>query len=539
MRLVQARVQNFKNIDDSGWVDVGGVTCLVGKNESGKTAFLQALEKIKPISGISGNLDMTMDYPRKARNRYKRTHENDPAVAIETVFELTDEDVAELEEEFGKGVFSSRKVRVSKKYDNKRSFGWSHDEKKIVRHLVNSADVPAPMAKELRDAGSVEALTGQLARLADSEASPLLAQIQAWPEADLNKAIIARLDDLLPEFFYFDEYSLMPGRISVPHLRARRDRGDLEEGDRTFLALLDFVGADLNEFDNPANYERLKAELEAASNQITDELFEFWSQNDQLAVEFDVSETDPHAMPPLNEGTNLHVRIRNDRHRVTVPFDQRSRGFVWFFSFLAYFSELERDEDADLILLLDEPGLNLHAKAQEDFLRLIEDRLAPTYQVFYTTHSPFMVDPKKLDRVRTVEDVDHKGTKISDEVFRAGRDTVFPLQAALGYELAQTLFVGPDNLVVEGPADYVYLTVMSDHLASLGRGHLDERWTIVPVGGLEKIPTFVALLGAKLNVAVLMDGSSGGSQRIDSLIERGVIGSKKVIPLTAIGGEGS
>ena len=93
---------------------------------------------------------------------------------------------------------------------------------------------------------------------------------------------------------------------------------------------------------------------------------------------------------------------------MTVPFDDRSKGFVWFFSFLAYFSQIERG-DRDLVLLLDEPGLSLHAKAQGDFLRLIENRLAPKHQVVYTTHSPFMIDARKLDRIRTVEDVDGKG----------------------------------------------------------------------------------------------------------------------------------
>ena len=104
---------------------------------------------------------------------------------------------------------------------------------------------------------------------------------------------------------------------------------------------------------------------------------------------------------------------------MSVPFDERSRGFVWFFSFLAYFNKLEGSEENDLILLLDEPGLSLHGVAQGDLLRLIEERLAPNHQVIYTTHSPFMVEPKALNRVRTVVDVDEVGTKISADVLKA------------------------------------------------------------------------------------------------------------------------
>ena len=67
----------------------------------------------------------------------------------------------------------------------------------------------------------------------------------------------------------------------------------------------------------------------------------------------------------------LKIRLRDDRHSLSLPFDERSTGFTWFFSFLAAFSAYE-DSDAPLIILLDEPGLGLHARAQKDFLRFID-----------------------------------------------------------------------------------------------------------------------------------------------------------------------
>lgn len=228
------------------------------------------------------------------------------------------------------------------------------------------------------------------------------------------------------------------------------------------------------------------------------------------------------------------VRIHNDRHRVSVLFDERSRGFVWFFSFLAYFSELEQAGEHNRILVLDEPGLSLHATAQGDFLRFIDERLAPERQVIYTTHSPFMVEPTRLERVRTVEDTDEHGTRVSREVLTTTKETVFPLQAALGYQLAQTLFVGVDNLLVEGPADYLYLQVISQHLGSLGRATLDPRWVIVPVGGLKNVPTFIALLHNQLNVSVMVDGSQTGLQRIQHMVARGLLDQDKLLAVTDI-----
>lgn len=538
MKLVKAKVTNYKSIDDSDWVEIDAVTSLVGKNESGKTAFLQALNKFNPVGGQDGHFDLTTEYPRKGLNRYKREHEESPAPAVSVVVELDDDDVGELSASLADAL-RSRVVTVTKHYDNRTLWCIDLDEGQLVRGLVAPAGLPKQTARALTGCGLVSQLRRQLGELGDElpQATQLVARIDDWREGSPALAVIDQLEHRLPRFFYFDDYSIMQGRISVPHFIAKRDQEELDDSDRTFLALLRFVGAELEEFESDANYERLKADLEAASNEISDELFRFWSQNDQLAVEFDISGPDPDALPPLNQGTNLHVRIHNDRHRVTVPFDQRSRGFVWFFSFLAYFSELEKKKDQHLILLLDEPGLNLHAKAQEDFLRFIDERLAADYQVIYTTHSPFMVEPTKLGRVRTVEDLDDEGTKVSDQVFRSSSETVFPLQAALGYELAQTLFVAPDNLLVEGPADLIYLRVLSEATRAAGLDSLDERWVVVPVGGIDKIATFVTLLGGnRLNTSVLIDVSSRDEQRIERLRENGHLGEHSLIQIGEITG---
>lgn len=121
---------------------------------------------------------------------------------------------------------------------------------------------------------------------------------------------------------------------------------------------------------------------------------------------------------------------------------------------------------------------------------------------------------------------------VRNDALTVSRDTVFPLQAALGYQLSQTLFVAPDTLLVEGPSDVLYLQVLSEHLHDLGRAGLDDRWVLAPAGGLSKIPTFVSLLGAQLNVAVLLDVASNASQRLDGLVDRNVLDRARVVPTT-------
>jgi predicted ATP-dependent endonuclease of OLD family len=176
------------------------------------------------------------------------------------------------------------------------------------------------------------------------------------------------------------------------------------------------------------------------------------------------------------------------------------------------------------VMLLDEPGLNLHAAAQFDLLRFIDD-LSKEYQVVYTTHSPFMIDPGQLVRVRTIVDA-RTGTKISNGIQEKDPDTLFPLQAALGYDIAQNLFISPNNLVLEGVSDLLILTAISSMLQKDGRTGLDASITLVPVGGLDKVATFIALLkGNKLRVACLLDTfkDPASKARLEDLVARKVI----------------
>lgn len=49
MQLQAVSVKRFRNIVESGVVEIDpGVTCFVGKNESGKSSFMQALYRVNP-----------------------------------------------------------------------------------------------------------------------------------------------------------------------------------------------------------------------------------------------------------------------------------------------------------------------------------------------------------------------------------------------------------------------------------------------------------------------------------------------------------
>ena len=526
MKLVRARVTDYKSIDDSGWVDIDAVTSMVGKNESGKTAFLGALKRLNPVDGDQ-EFELK-DFPRKGYVKYRRQHQTNPATAVEAVMTLSDAESREVAAQLGEGAILSDEIHVSKNYKNELIWDFEIDESAMARHLLESADLPPEISNHAGSAGSVKDLLRTLEALDVKPVSVgrLITHIyEQFSERAPKDIVDDILYSMMPKFVYFDEYSTMHGRISIQDMLRRVEAGeDLNESDRTFMSLLTLVGADLEDLQNQTNYEYMKAELESASISISDEMFEYWAQNKQLRVEFDLSAADPNDLPPLNEGTILHVRIWNNRHRVSVPFDDRSKGFVWFFSFLTYFSSIEEQEECDLVLLLDEPGLNLHALAQKDFLRFIDERLAPKHQVIYTTHSPFMINLNHLDRIRTVQDVDDKGTVISSDTLSNDQDTVFPLQVALGHNLAHTLFLAPHCLMVNSAADLIYLQILGEICAGKGYQRLDPRWVVIPVGNADNLPMFVSLLGENyVSVAVLMDVTPKNKEKMDLINKNSII----------------
>jgi predicted ATP-dependent endonuclease of OLD family len=222
--------------------------------------------------------------------------------------------------------------------------------------------------------------------------------------------------------------------------------------------------------------------------------------------------------------------VEDTRHDFSSRLDRRSTGFRWFVSFIASFFEFEKD--ANLILLLDEPGLSLHARAQKDLLEAIDAHLTKGRQVIYTTHSPFMVKTVALNRVRIVEDKGpEQGAVVSNDAgVTSDPDTLFPLQAALGYDVAQNLFIGNRNILLEGVADFIYLDVMSSYLGSVGRASLPDDVRLLPCGGATNIATFIALLGTQLDVVVLLDGYAQ-RQRVDNAIAEGRLAAHRVLSI--------
>jgi len=535
MILKTAHVTKYKCVKDSTEFSIDkDVTCLVGKNEAGKTTILEALSKLKPVREEDGKFDVTRDYTRHEVNNYQAIHELSPATAITTTWELDEEDHKALDAAVGPAGRKIATIRITKNYKNVVDGHFDLDEAEVVQWLLKGPDVDANDRAKFESAATVQDLVKQLGATPEEQQQHQALGQQIQTRFDTKTAKQVAFDVLwarVPRFAYFSQYLRMPGQLAVDAFKKRDSEKKPDEGDQVFTSLLDMIGMSVDQFGAIQSFEDLSARLEGTSNKLTKELVRYWSQNEYLKINFRFDAAIAGDTPPFNTGWILRTRIENTRHGVTTGFDQRSSGFVWFFSFLVWFNQLKKNIAENLIILLDEPGLSLHASAQADLLRYIEERLAPNYQVVYTTHSPFMLDPSNLLRARIVEDVyrevgadenadtdPHRGTKVSDQVLRAERATLFPLRACLGYEITQSLFIGKHNLLVEGTSDLLYIDWFRRKLAAAKRTTLDPRWTIVPCDGLTKVSAFMSLFGGNdLHCAVLCDFADGGKKEVEKL----------------------
>lgn len=545
MKLKQYRVREFRSIWDSGPIEVDDqTTCFVGKNEAGKTTVLTALYRTNPIRKADAVFDETYDYPKREVEDYRFAVENgerDEAVVVECTYELEKADFQVIEDVFGPNAFTDKTFRRETYYGKANSKAFlSVSDSSARKHLSENPALSDELKTKLAAADTWADFDAVLDGTEATEAVTALKKlVTKVRENGLRSYIFYSLIwPRAPKFLYFDEYYQMDGQANLNALITREDKDQLLDSDYPLIGLINLARLDHRKLVATNNTVELKNKLQGAGNHLTQRIVKYWSQNRHIQMRFDVRDAKAGDPEGMQEGVNVWGEVYDSVHWATTPLSNRSRGFVWFFSFLAWYEDVKR-QGQNVILLLDEPGLSLHGRAQADLLRYFDVELSG-HQLLYTTHSPFMIDPTKFERVRIVQDLgidafealpkDEDGTKVLANVFDATDDSLFPLQGALGYEIQQTLFIGPNSLIVEGVADMLYLRAVSGELEREGRTGLSEEWVITPVGGSGKVPTFVAMLGSQkgMNVATLLDIQSSDKQLIEDLYKKKLLTKKQV-----------
>jgi len=571
MRLIKARIQNYRSVIDTGEFEVESLkTILVGPNEAGKTVVLQALQQLKPPKGISG-FQPLRDYPRSKYNDITTGKVKPEDVRVVTgYFELEDSD-----KEMIPVAFHQCQYKLYRNLDNKLYHSLVNAPKLIIYGDIKKslARMASHMVKQFSDDDETKKPSAILGSICNSlsddtiikeqvslslkkwlddcypfveeensteEArhSELLASVQ---ENSKHDEVLKFLDGRTPVFILFNNYFKVKPTIHLGHLAHRIEQNILDDeyydyGNQCLLKLLGFTAKELSDLGGtpspePNNHDALQKyrdrldtrsyQLNAASVRLTNEIKLVWMPNpnrpeaDKLKVTAD--------------GQYLKVVVEDDLG-VDIELNQRSEGFQWLVSFFIVFFSEAMDKHENAILLLDEPGLSLHALKQRDFRETIS-RLAKKNQTLFTTHSPFLVGPDELDIVRVVEMKDRtSGTKVHTTISSDDPAGLLPLQEALGYDLAHSLFSQQRNLILEGITDYWYLEAVSELLRASNDSVLNEKIALVFANSAGKVVYYATILHAhNLKVAALLDSDAAGDQAAQQETLVHTLGNKNIL----------
>ncbi|MET4120309.1 energy-coupling factor transporter ATP-binding protein EcfA2 [Bradyrhizobium sp. JR4.1] len=395
MKLTSFQIKNFRSVEDSGWINVNDLTSLVGRNESGKSNLLLALASLNP-PGKRQPLNPVKDFPRSRRLEECKGN----TVVVWTWWVLTPEEAEELAPLVG----AIKKVAIGRGYAAESV--WTEfqtkppelDAKKTTNVLKRLKPVLEPRwtALEGEKKGQVDSAWAALEKAnanTDSKAwaaavTPAAAAVRQHLGAagimldDKQDELLTELEDhaikiasydankleahkrvleWLPEFVYIADFPELYGHQELSSFVERRGQNPAtKEREDNFEKLARVAGFKPQELYEKRNDHELRGQiLNRASSLVTGEIRRLWKDR-QLMVRVDV------------DGPNVTVLVSdpNAQYPVEVNLDERSRGFRWFFAFYITFSADTQGGNADgAILLLDEPGLYLHAKSQEHLLK--------------------------------------------------------------------------------------------------------------------------------------------------------------------------
>ena len=511
MKLIQFRVTNFRSVNDSGWLDVSDVTALIGENEAGKTNLLLPLWKFNPTA--AGEISLLDDMPRSRYAEMRNAPESHDF--IHCMFALSEADI-KIANDYGVDIKDGATIIAWR--DFKGRYGFEFPDFTDI-NLINTYN-PA------------------LEKPAESEDK----------KPDKGPSLWFRFRKRLPHFVYYSNYGNLDDQIYLPHVVENMERDDLGQREaakaRTLKVLFDLVSLNAEEMlelarstgvvetvnqhgqkignvtdksddeikEDDKQLRERQALLQSASSKLTRSFAEWWKQGD-------------YRFRLVADGNYFRILVADERRPEEIELENRSAGLQWFLSFFLVFTYESEDAHEDAIVLLDEPGHSLHPLAQRD-LTAFFNNLAKTNQLIFTTHSPFMIDADRLDRVRKVFVGEDGSTEASSDLGTTkganglkDKGATYAVHSALNLTVAESLLLGCEPIIVEGPSDQHYLTAIKTIL--IGKRKIAPKSELVfpPSGGAKTAKIIASILSGRNDELpkVLLDSDTPGKQAIKSL----------------------
>ena len=402
--------------------------------------------------------------------------------------------------------------------------GDEKNENSLKEELKRAQDEYNQVTKEQQELYSNKLFAREGFILANSNTGNNI-DAKAWEKVEkiTNEMSLEEIGETLfpglPEFHLFEDFSsLLPNRIDLEDILDMQKKVEGFNAARNFLIV---SGLDARFFRETSN-RILKQKIENLNGEITLQFQGYWRQHlgkkNKISLNFELEHYDI-SHPDKKGKPYLEFWIKDEFERLYPK--QRSRGVRWFLSFYLELKATALDKQKkEKILLIDEPGLSLHARAQEDVLKVFED-LKENIQIIYSTHSPHLVNTDKIYRLLAVQRADEDDDRSETRVFDAqsfsnvSGDTLSPIYTLLGSQISESNFIQErNNIIVEDTASFYYLKTLFEIF------NPQDKVYFLPATGVSSVPMLVNLMtGWKLNFGALLSDTPEAKKAVIEINE--------------------
>ncbi len=544
MKLNKFRIQNYKSIVDTGICYLSqDLTIMAGMNESGKSSVLEAIRdfdtdrdidsdaiRVKEDTGdplvtlyfrlsntdidiICENLELANDN-EETLNLKDYLSKNDIGLTkdIESNYSID-----EQFKNFVRGVFAqnykkfytsvTNYIKKLKSFEQLANVDFSNINSKgtlwNIYQLTTSIDKIINPTKKMSVTDSTgkqiikevpiecdieEEIRNSISELLNNIKEARISTFGEYYLSTFFKNLKDEVIKIIPRIIFFSSFEdILEYDVLVSQIQEKQINVDL----------CNIAGIEIDKLktliDNE-EYQRVSNYLSDKSAKISSSFKSEWLQ-DEIVISF------------TTDKDLMHFGIKEEGDTATYRAEQRSKGFQWFLSF---YIKLNAESNKNTsIILVDEPGLYLHAKAQEDVLHLLEKlSKADETSVIFTTHSPYLIDVDNLNRVLLVEKDDRTGTHIVKCHKGAKQDTLTPIITKMGFNISKANLIKEKNILLEGISDYYYLQAFKKILEY---DDLLKNVSMIPSVGASQLPQLAALcVGWGLKYVALFDKDTEG-----------------------------
>ncbi|ESU27074.1 hypothetical protein FLJC2902T_22520 [Flavobacterium limnosediminis JC2902] len=488
--IKKIHIQNFKSIINTSFELSDNLFTLAGQNEAGKSSILEALysfeddivnrENLNFEEESNGNLKQsisitykTSEFFFKELEKECRQYVNDELKTETTLFKVFDVEKLKKLQEF----------TLTKTID----FGWENQNEYKL-------EINEPAFQIIKSA------INNLPNEKDDFVTAIIKILR--PIIDINllkEKVVYDIWRCCPSIIFFDDVAdLLPDEIYVDELE-KSDSG--QKGIKAVKNFQEILKINFVEFSKK-NPQLKKGKIETLNKELTASFQKDWKQkisgNKQVEINFELAFDQTG-----KEKVSFFVKSKDGQY---LQPRRRSKGLIWF---LSLWLELKASESENgIVFLFDEPGQNLHVKANNDMLEVFENLAKSGHQIIYSTHSPSLIKLDKLHNIGLVLNTENEGTIVEglttsklDSTYK--KDALQPISEAMGLEpLKDFSILSEKNVLLEGLSDFWYFESMAKIL------NKKKEYKFVPGIGIKSskiYPLISFCIGYGLDWILLMD----------------------------------